>query len=419
MNRRSLAFILLAFLLTGCATMRPDKIRYNENKGLYEYPITNFNIITLRNEFHQVVDSSNYGPFREELSALKNRYPYKERIENSSSLKKDDYELALRYGKVNQLIHDGDYQRSIDQASQLLELSPGINKYSDVNFLKGYAFEKLGMEDSAKIMYGHFLKHSSQKLPAKFHGYRDFDVNDSMFIAERNHAKNYRLGENQTGKISFHPIKPKYYYGSIQPGYTLNPEDLSKKSRGLLMLLFGKDISDEFLRGFQYYYKVNDWLNINPRFAYSENMKEFSMAFPLQIFKSEDNRFGLKLTPFISHTSIDSITFNDKKYPADESFLNYGARISAGYYLAPHLALGAYYQYHYYNEENKYINYQTQIEVWMHNELDVSLYYNIHKGCSLKAGVKNSDLVAGFFWNCWEISYNITDPGLILRVDLY
>lgn len=399
--------------------MRPDRIRYNENKGLYEYPVSNFNAITLRNEFQQVVDTTNYLQFREELSALKERYPYKKRIENSSLLKKDDYELALRYGQVNQLILEGNYQQSIDWARQLLDLSSGINKYSDVNFLKGYAFEKLGMEDSAKIMYGDFLKYSSQKLPARFHGYRDFDMKDHLFIEERNHANNYRLGKDQTEEIDFHPIKPKYYYGSIQPGYTLNSEDLGKKSRGIFMLVFGSDIANEFTGGFQYYYKANDWLNINPRYAASGNMKEFSMGLPMQIHKSENNRFGLKLTPFISHISIDSIPWNDIKYPADENFMNYGARISAGYYLAQHLALGAYYQYNYYNKENKYINYKTQIELWIPNEFDVSLYYNIHKGFSLKAGVKNSDLVAGFFWNCWEIAYNISAPGIIFRVDMY
>ena len=57
--------------------------------------------------------------------------------------------------------------------------------------------------------------------------------------------------------------------------------------------------------------------------------------------------------------------------------------------------------------------------MWMINEYDVSLYYNIFKGFSLKTGVKNDDLVAGIMWSCWEISYNISNPGLILRVDMY
>lgn len=411
--------ILIAILTTGCATIQPKNIVFNAEKGIYEYRLSAKNSITLRNEYQQLVDSSNYESFKEELAFIKNRYPFKKRMEVHHQLKKSDYELAKSYGAINELILAGEFQKSQDELNRLQALYPDIYKYSDADFLKATAYEQLGLVDSAKIWYGHFLKYSAQKLSVRFHGHRDDDKEDSIYIAERQYAHNYRLDREQSEPVGLYPIQPKYYYGSLQPGYTLNSEDLAKNSRGILMFLFGTDLEGDFTGGFQYYYKISDRFNINPRFATSGNMSEYSLAVPFQVYKSEDNRLGLKFTPFVNYVKIDSATIDNQKHSLNDSFINFGARISAGYYLVQHLAIGAYYQANFYNEQHPYHSKKSNIDLWMNNEYDVSMYYNIHKGLSLKAGVKNDDLVAGFFWSCWELSYNITSPGMILRVDMY
>lgn len=171
--------------------------------------------------------------------------------------------------------------------------------------------------------------------------------------------------------------------------------------------------------GTQFYYKLNKRIDINPRCTYSRNMSEFGLAMPIQIYKSENNNFGLKFTPFLNYLSIDSVKIDNTKYQFNENILNFGGRISLGYYLIQHFAIGAYYQYNFYNENNKIVNSKSQIAIWLKNEYDLSLYYNIYKGFSLKAGIKNNDFVAGLLWSGWEISYNITTPGLLLRVDMY
>ena len=48
----------------------------------------------------------------------------------------------------------------------------------------------------------------------------------------------------------------------------------------------------------------------------------------------------------------------------------------------------------------------------------MSLYYDLFNNFSLKAGMYNEDFVGGILWSGWEISYNITNPGLILKVDM-
>jgi len=419
MRSTNLMILLIAFMITGCATIRPKKIVFNKEKGIYEYRFNRRVSITLRNEHQQLVDTTNYEKFRDELDSIKNHYPYRKRLENDGLLRKSDFRLASLYGSINQLIIAGEYQKSLDGLKRLTTLYPEIYEYSDGYFLKGTAFEKLGLADSAKIMYGQFLKYSSQKFSARFRGHRDDDLKDSNYSSERKYATNYLLDRKQTVSVSFTPIQPKYYFGSFQPGYTLNREDQARNSKGILTFLFGNDLMGDLTGGYQYYYPINERFNINPGYATSGNMTIFSLAAPIQLYKSRNNNFGLKFTPFVNYLSFDSLIVNQHKYRFNEHFLNFGARISAGYYPIEHLAIGAYYQTNFYNEANRFYSKKYNIELWIYDDYDVSLYYNIFKGFSLKSGIKNDDLVAGIYWYGWEISYDITRPGLILKVDMY
>ncbi|HLN72615.1 MAG TPA: hypothetical protein VK205_04930 [Prolixibacteraceae bacterium] len=419
MKLTSLTTVLIAVLITGCATIQPRNIVLNQKKGFYEYRLNAKNSIALRDKNQQLVDTSNYKYFREELADIKNRYPFKARIEKDGSLKKSDFEIAKSYGKINRLMIDGNYQQSLVELNKLRLLYPDIYKYTDVDYLKGTAYEQLGLADSAQVMYDHFLKYSSQKFSSRFRGHRDEDLNDGIFITERNHAKSYLLNKEQTTPLGIAPFEPKYYYASHQPGFTLNSEDIAKNSYGMLMLMFGSDTEGDLTSGFQYYYKINERFNLNPRFATSGNMSEYTLAFPIQVYKTENNQFGFKFTPFVNFLTVDSMTIEQRKYAVNEHFLNVGARISAGYYPYQHLAIGAYYQMNLHDKNNPYQSTKSQIQMWVNNEYDVSMYYNISKGFSLKSGIKNDDMVAGIVWGYWEILYNITTPGMIFRVDMY
>lgn len=419
MKSTNLTVLLVGLLISGCATLQPKNIVFNKEKGIYEYRLNPKNSITLRNEHQQLVDTSNYRSFKDELTSIKYRYPFKKRLESDQSLKKSDFEIAKSYGKINRLMIDGNYRQSLAELNRLHALYPGIYKYSDIDYLKGIAFQQLGQADSAQILYDHFLKYSSQKFSSRFRGHRDEDQQDRTYLAERNHAKNYLLNKETTTPPGIAPFQPKYYYASYQPGYILNSEDLAKGSRGLLMLMFGVDFNGDFTSGLQYYYKINDRFCLNPRIATSGNIKEYTLAVPIQVYKSKNNQMGLKFTPFINILSIDSVSINQQKYALNDHFLNIGARISAGYYPVQHLGIGAYYQMNMHDKNNPFQSKNTPVQLWINNEYDVSTYYNITKGFSLKTGIKNDDMVAGIVWSYWEILYDITSPGLILRVDMY
>jgi len=411
--------LLIAFLMTGCATIQPKKIVFNTEKGIYEYRFNKRVSITLRNNYQQLVDTTNYVAFRAELDSVKNRYLFKYRLENDRLLKRSDFKIASIYGSINQSLISGETQKSLDGLKKLTSIYPEIYKYSDCSYLEGYALEKLGLADSAKIMYKDFLKYSSQKFSARFRGHRDDDINDRIYISERKHANNYLLDRMQTDSIHFTPIQPKYYFGSFQPGYNLNHEDQLRNSKGILTLSYGYDLLGDLTSGFQYYYPINDRVNINAKIDYSDNIQAYSLAAPIQLYKSENNNFGLKFTPFVNYLKFDSLIVDQQKFHFDEQLLNFGARISMGYYPIEHLAIGAYYQSNFYNDANRFNSKKYNLELWIFDDYDVSLYYNIYKGFSLKSGVKNDELVAGIYWYGWEISYDITRPCLILKVDMY
>src|SRR5665648_739121 len=113
MKLTNLLNLLICFLMIGCATIRPERILLNREKGIYEYKVNRKNSITLRNEFHQLVDTANYELFKVELHKLKNRYPFKKRLERDQLLKQSDFELSKQYGMINQSLIEGDYQKSM------------------------------------------------------------------------------------------------------------------------------------------------------------------------------------------------------------------------------------------------------------------------------------------------------------------
>lgn len=115
----------------GCATIKPENIRYNGEKRIYEYKVDKRNSLSLRNENQQLVDTNNFDQFKNELAAIKNRYPFNKRLENDILLKKSDFELSTLYAAINQSILAGDYQKAIREVNQLATIYPDAYKFSD------------------------------------------------------------------------------------------------------------------------------------------------------------------------------------------------------------------------------------------------------------------------------------------------
>lgn len=410
--------ILIGF--SSCSTLNYKNLKYDKKLEVYKYPIDKKTSIFLRNESDQLIDNNNIDSFYVELEKKKFKYPFKESLENDEFLKFTDLEIAKLYSEINEQIDSKEFNSALSKLRQLEAVYPAIVKFSDFYFLKAIAYEQIDSVDKAKESYTDFLNYSSGKYSARFRGYRDLDLNDSIWGLQRKYAKEKLSNSTTTNySIFLSDIKPKYHFNSFQPGFLLNPEDYSRGVKWVTMLVFGLDYSNRFGLGYQVNRKLKSNLDLNLWAMASGNTTSLGAAVPIQVYKSPNDRFGIKISPFASFAYTDSIMVDDTSYLIRQGFFNFGAKFSCGYYLLPNLSLGAYYKYNFHNTNNPILTKNNNINLWWHNEYDLSLYYDISKGLSFKAGLYNGDIVSGLFWSGWEIAYNITNPSLILRIEMY
>ncbi len=418
----SIIFLHVFILISGpsCKTIKLDRISYNEEKHFYEYPVEGNRVVPLRNSRGELITNQNFNNFIVELELMKYRYPFEERMEQANSLRESDFIIAKYYSEAVQAINDERFEAAAEKIDTIRTIYPDAVKFSDGAFIEGYAYESMGKEQEARVRFSEFINYSSDKYSERFRGYKYADSEDSLLVKQRNYAQEALEGKNPAVKSGFFtPIVPKYYYNSLQPGYNFNDEGLQENKKGLYFITFGIDNSANLVLGVQYYRNLNKVFDINPGFFTSGDMSSFSLAVPMQIYKTENNRFGVKLSPFASYSNFSNITVDEMDYEVNENVFSFGYKISAGYYFMQKLSVGAYYSYHYYNKGNPCFFKSKPVNIWWTNEYDVSLYYNITKGFSLKSGIKAGEFVAGIYLSGWEMSYCITNPAFILRADLY
>jgi hypothetical protein len=415
-----LPVVILSFFISGCANLSINRIHYNQEKEYYEYPVLGNPPIPLRNNSGELVTKENFESFLTELSALNFRYPFDERMEQAVLLKQSDFELASLYAKSVDAIQQENYGLADRIMDNLRSEYPQIAQYSDLAFLEGFALEKRGEVNLAERKYEEFLAFSAKKYSERFRGYRYADAGDFLWQQQRNYASDFLEGQHPNAEqVYFRQITPKFYHNSLQPGYLLNEESLVEQARGILALSLGTGHFSGFAAGAQYYRNLFSFMDFNPSFYYSKNSWELKMALPLQVYKSDNNRLGLKTSPFASYNHIKKYKVNNVTRELNESVFNYGVKTSAGFYLVQQLSLGAYYTFHYYNEDRPFSSVSQPFHLWWTNEYDVSIYYNLIKNLSLKAGMKSGDWVAGLYLPGWEISYNINERNIILRTEMY
>jgi len=409
----------MLLLVSGCIGFKPENIMYNTPKRQYEY-LMRPEAISLRNYEHQIIDSTNIEAFQKELQDLEYKYPFNERIESNILLKNSDFMLAKLYADANKAIQEKNFTQALRTISTMRHLYPDIDHYSDSPFLEGYIYEQIGQTDIATMAYRKFYTFSDKKYSKLFRGFRHTDINDSMYIAERKHAYHF-LNQipDSLNEAVIHSITPQYYYTSRQPGFNINPDNYNKNVNWIGSFSLGLDLFKDLSVGLHITTGVGKSINFNAGLYISKNMSGYLFSLPIQLFKSDSNNFGIKLSPFINYRSIDSIKIDDGYCFADEKIFDFGGKISSSYFFNQKFYIGSHYQYHYYNRNHKYFAEIPGVLFWTNNDFDFSGYYNLFKDMSLKVGVKNSDIVAGIYLNGMEISYNITNPGFILRTDVF
>ena len=413
-------FAVLLVVFAGCARLNVYRIQYNSEKEVYEYPLPGIPPAILRTNSGELVNEENFEQFITELGAMNSRYPFGERMELASIPKESDYHLTALYSKSVREIKEKNYEDAAESLKKLEFDYPKALYYTDLAFLKGYLNEQTGQDQEAIAEYERFVLFSSQKFSERFREHRYADSNDFYWLQQKKYASEYLRGQKPQANADFlRVIEPKYYFTSLQPGYTLSDEGLAEHSGGIFSASLGTDLSSSLAGGLQYYRNLFKGVDINPEFAISKNMWEVRMALPVQLFRSQNNRFGLKLSPFGHYSNIRNIVSEGELFNVNEQVFNFGAKASMGFYFVQRISLGAYYTYNYYNENRPFTGSNQFKDLWWDNEYDVSLYYPLIKGLNLKAGMKSGDWVAGFYVTGWELSYNINEGKFILRTEMY
>jgi hypothetical protein len=411
---------VISLAISGCQVLKPDQINYNDRKELFEYSLNKRQSLILRNDSNQLVTSSNIDQFKQELEQNKFRYPLQQRQENSGKIRNSDRELTSAYSNISTQILNKDYNRALGEINTMKTLYPDAIRYSDVLFLEGYCYEQLQDTYSSSIAYSNFLRYSSGKYSALFRDYRDFDKNDSLWLLQRNYAKAFLLEENPLiAEDIFSEIKPRFFYSSFHPGYNMNRESLIRGAIGHIWLLPDFSNFSNVTLGMQTYHKLNDVFDINPGIFFSNDIMGANLALPVQLYKSENNNLGVKISPFLNYARIDSLTLDRKKYNVDKSIVNWGAKISLGYYLTQKWSLGTYYKYNSYNAQKPLRIESQDIAIWRDNIFDASAYYHIFTSFSLKTGIRNGRFVAGFLLNGLECSFDFSRSEFIVQLDMY
>lgn len=417
MNRNTFLILFLLLKFTSCISLYDEKIFYNEDKNLFEYQLNKKTNILLRNENHELIDSSNIQQFNEELESKNYNYSTNKMYERDRLLRRSDYTLSSIYADIMTDMNSEKYVSAIKKADQLVYIYPEIYKFSDYHFIKGYAYEKLNKPDSAYKHYKLFLKYASGKYSSKFRGNSNNDKNDSLYIFQRNFANDYQISIDTIRNYTFSSFTPKYYHGSFMPGFTISEDDLTKNTSGILGVNYLFDLNSNLTIGLIASFKINETLDAYINYNFNNNIKEFSFGLPFQLYKSPLRNFGIKITPFCNLIRIKDITINLNDYNVDGYMFNVGMRQSIGYYISHNLALGAYYEMNFFNENRPYEirNNNHIFYFWYINEYDISVYYNILKLFNFKIGIKNGDPITGIVWNGWETAFNFHTSEIILR----
>ncbi len=412
--------LLLIGFLSSCATVKTEKISWNDEARLYEYPLARNQSVFLRMDNGELVNKSNFNDFIIELFNRKNRYSFDKWTDNAETLREEDYHIAQLYAESAGKLNDEKYSEAIAAIDSLKEIFQQSVLYSDVAFLEGYALEKTGDSLSADTMFSNYVRFSSQKYSDRFRGYKYTDINDSLWLQQRKYALNFLEKDlHAIEPVDFPQITPKYYLNSLQPGYILNDESQAENKTGIIFFGIATSFSKNIALSLQFYRHLFNNFDINAGYNTSPGVASFNLAVPLQLYRSVNNKAGIKISPFIFYSKFSELEFDNRTWSMDELVLNPGFRISAGYYFVQRFSVGTWYTWFYFNEKHPYSAKTQPLNLWWNNNYDISLYFNILKGFSLKGGVQNSNAVAGIYWNGWEISYNFTNPGIISRMDLF
>lgn len=412
----------LVLSLSGCRTLDTDQLVLNPQSQVYEAKHGGSRI-PLRLNSGVLVDSSNLDDFANELAARGNHYPFSVRKEPSVLLKRSDWKMETYFDAIHTAISNEDYNQVFDYARLIRNVYPQVDLFSNLAFLEGYTFEQLGLNTEANQRYFRFLNYSSQTYSALQRGYEHADPNDSIYLEQRNAARQVVNGNRAMHVFEFLPIPPKHHVIPNQPGFLDNASFSSMKHLSLGFSL-GRDYRDALSLGLRLSRPLLKKAQMVVQAEVSRNTATGTVGLPIQLYRTDNNNFGAKLSPFLTYSYRYDTNQTADLVSLQRSYVNGGFQLSAGYFLLPNLSLGGVYTYHlrdlpYQAAETGSQGQTNSLSQVGKNSYDLSLYWGLLDNLSLKAGVKDKDIVLGCFLSGWEVSWSLNQQRLILTSNLF
>lgn len=415
MKNAPLSLFVLTLCLAGCAASGPDHVYYNEDRGFFlTHPATVHQPPRLMDG--SLVGYDNLVDFTNERTDPANRKTAYRWVEDTVLLRANDYKLGQHYEAIRLRFEADDPNAVFGLATSIRQLHPRADWYSNLSFLEGRAFEQLGLDTEAHKKYQDFLRYSARLLPGRHRGAWMADPGDSLYLLQRQYARNVLDGHMMEPPTLLPPCPPRFVYQPHQPGFPEGREFLNRKVLHLYPFL-ERNYGIQWGGGVQVAYRFTPSIMAFAEVSAGKQYQSFRVGIPLQLYQAPNDRFGIKFTPYLSFNTLDSLKTGNSPQRLTGHFFDGGLRLSMGYYLLPTLSIGAYGDYHLRNRQHPWTSPEGQ-PIYTPNEVDVSLYYGFLENVAIKAGVKNEHLVVGLFMVGWELSWSLNKGRLIIRHSL-
>ncbi len=361
---------LFCFVLTSCFNTK--YLSYHEECNLYEYKNE-----PLRLPDKRLVTSSNIDTFL--INGKINYLIFLNTKEKNYFIKPQDHVLVNSYNQIITSLNEKKYEESSHLCQNILNQYPSLFYFSDVNFLKGYAWAQMGKKDSAQKYLQFFLQYSEKKYPDNFWGHNDI-------IARQNYCMERVLAYQflQTDSIfitNFQNIFPKYYFQSFSPGYVYNPQDYRFGRKFYYFFSLYENWHNNHLYGINVSYLFHKKVAITASLRMNKNMQLYNVFLPWEILGAKNNRWGIKLTPVVNFLKI-----SENNYFATSTGISASYHFNIRYYISGGILPPALVQI------NKSPYFNTQI--WY-----VLIGAHLWKNISLASMYKNKDIITGVLIN--------------------
>lgn len=378
---RYLVIFLIIFTTTGCFQTR--HLSYNASCDLYTYKDVPLRLPSWRLVSHQNIDTF--------LMQAQTHFLMQQRMrENDLWISPSDQQLVKLYDSLVYCIQDTNYQQALVYVKKLSDSYPGMKYFSDIHFVQGLAYTRLGNRDSAKAALTRFIDYAGQKYPGQFRGWYRSPNAQEQFCRERI-AANIFLQNDTLPTVIFQRISPKFYYQSFSPGYGFNRDDFRPNTRWIFAGIGWETIAEQHFFQTSVTYVPHERLGISTGMRLNKNVQMVSIGLPWQIAWAENRRWGIKGTPMIFLTH-NKITKHYRLIPA--TGLSIGYHFHPRYYVG--LSIGI--PFHVPSEWQPYFEtYSWSISANAHliKNLSATIIFQSH---AIVTGITINNTILGYNW---------------------